>query len=791
MIPIKLGISSKISILVCSIAVLSVILTSGWSFYSFDKLLVKESLNKIEHDAHVASERLLSRISDMSNDVAFLRETPPITGILRATQSSEAIDPLDGSSLEIWKERLTVIFKGLVQAKPFYRQIRYIGVADNGREIVRVDRVVPDNQIVRVPNEMLQSKAHRDFFKDIIKTPSDKVYLSEMNLNWDYGKIIEPYLPVLRAAMRVDDKDGKPFGFIIINMDLRHVFNELKLTLHEQTHFMMTNTDGDFLVHPDPSKTFGFDLDRRSLLQEDYPALSSLFAQADRQHWSGMTFLAGSPQDELAASMHKVYFDPNKPKRFICLLLTIPNEEILASIKPVHRQILYVMIALLFVALLIGLFFARSLTKPLLQVIEAIDSYGKGNTRSIHVSNAPADETGILLQAFQHMVFQVEKRTNELRFSEARNRAVLEAAADAILSIDEHGIIQSVNSATQALFGYESSELIGQRIEMLMPTPHREMHDSYLARHRNPAMSDEPRTDSVIGRIREIAGLRKDGTVFPMELSVSRVWIHQKQIFTGIIRDVTERKESEAHLIAKNIELEQKNKEAEQFTYSVSHDLKSPLVSCTGLMDMLKEDLEQNDVSGVREVLKRIERNINRMQKCVGDLLEFCRVGRIPHEPAMVNVNDILANALSELDLAIQQSGAQITIEPDLPLVYADPNRMMELFINLLNNALVYGYKDSDHPVIEIGAVRDDKELRFFVRDYGQGIAPAYHQKIFALFQRLNNDRSGSGVGLAIVSRIMEIHHGRVWVESQPGHGATFWLAFPNSMGKRTQSRND
>jgi PAS domain S-box-containing protein len=528
-------------------------------------------------------------------------------------------------------------------------------------------------------------------------------------------------------------------------------------------------------------KSFGFDLKRPCLIQNEFPDIASHFNNADRAHWSGFLNLDLPKEKRMAASLHKVHFDNSNPERFLGLLLTMPQDLILASYKPIHEQIFIVLILLLMVAVFVGLFYSRTLIRPLMQIIEAIDSYGKGNTRSIHVANAPADETGILLQAFQHMVFQVEKRNNELRFSEARNRAVLEAAADSILTIDEMGVIQSANNATENLFGYKADELVGQRIETLMPSPHREMHDSYLAKYRDSSVINKPITANVLGRIREISGLHKNGTVFPIELSVSRTWINQNQLFTGIIRDVTERKEAEARLIAKNIELEQKNKEAEQFTYSVSHDLKSPLVSCTGLMAIVWEDMEDGDMDGVRNAIKRIDRNIHRMQESVGNLLEFCKVGRVKHEPQMLDMNQVITHACEELDLAIKENLACIDVQPDLPHVYADPNRMSELFVNLLSNALKYGCFQTDNCRIQVGGMQTDTENCFFVRDYGPGIEPAYHEKIFALFQRLDNKRSGSGVGLAIVQRIMEIHQGRVWIESEKGQGATFWIAFPKN----------
>jgi PAS domain S-box-containing protein len=545
---------------------------------------------------------------------------------------------------------------------------------------------------------------------------------------------------------------------------------------------MMTNMNGDYLVHPDPDKVFGFDLNKLNRFQDDYPSLIDEF-ESSNIHWIGMISEKAGKALPLASSMHKVYFDANKPQRFICLILTLPRDKILASLKSVHLQILGVMFAFLVVALVVGLYFSKSLTQPLLQIIEAIDSYGKGETKSIHVAKAPTDETGVLLHAFQHMVFQVEKRNNELRFSEARNRAVLEAAADAILTINDMGVIQATNTATEDLFGYTSQEMIGQRIEMLMPSPHRENHDGYLARHRGKDPDTAPQHEGVIGKIREISGIRKDGSVFPMELSVSRIWINNRQLFTGIIRDVTERKEAEAHLIAQNIVLEQKNKEAEQFTYSVSHDLKSPIVSCTGLMALAWEDLDANNTEGLRDSLGRIDRNVKRMEACINDLLEFCRVGRIRYEPQLLDMNQLIGQIACDMEPMIVQANATVQVQEDLPAVYADSARLTELFANLITNALKYGCEKQTVSVVQIGALRHGSELHYFVRDNGPGIEEKYHQKIFALFQRLSNDKQGSGVGLAIVSRIMELHNGRVWIESQPGQGATFWLAFPARSG--------
>lgn len=224
-------------------------------------------------------------------------------------------------------------------------------------------------------------------------------------------------------------------------------------------------------------------------------------------------------------------------------------------------------------------------------------------------------------------------------------------------------------------------------------------------------------------------------------------------------------------------DLERRNAELQQFVYTVSHDLKSPLVTMRGFLGILKSGYSAGQDNVVKDSIRRIEKATSHMSRLIEDLLELSQAGRVRDEIETLDVHALLDEVTTVLRPYLDQMGATLQIDDDLPSIEADRAAVMRVFENLFNNALKYGCPGPDAK-IAVGAETIDGEVRFFVKDNGPGIAPEYHEKIFRLFQRLHNDPSGTGVGLAIVEKIMAAHNGRVWVESTPGKGATFWLAF-------------
>jgi signal transduction histidine kinase len=239
-----------------------------------------------------------------------------------------------------------------------------------------------------------------------------------------------------------------------------------------------------------------------------------------------------------------------------------------------------------------------------------------------------------------------------------------------------------------------------------------------------------------------------------------------------IARDVTERQRQED-------ELKNKNSELERFTYTVSHDLKSPLITIKGFAGTMMSDLAAGRTNRLTDDLQRIILAADKMTELLHGLLELSRIGRIVHPPTNVSMAKLAGDVLELLAGPIQQRQAKVTVQPGLPAAHGDPQRLQEVLQNLVENALKF--PAAGHaPEIEIGFKTIGDETAYFVRDHGQGVEDHHHETIFGLFNKLDAHSEGTGIGLALVRRIVEFHGGNIWVESAGlGQGATFYFTLP------------
>jgi signal transduction histidine kinase len=228
-------------------------------------------------------------------------------------------------------------------------------------------------------------------------------------------------------------------------------------------------------------------------------------------------------------------------------------------------------------------------------------------------------------------------------------------------------------------------------------------------------------------------------------------------------------------------ELESKNAELEQFTYTVSHDLKSPLITINGFMGYVMEDARGGNLERLEVDLQRISGATGKMEKLLNDLLELSRVGRLIKEPEYVNMNELVSETIEFIHGRISQGNIQMKVASNLPPVYVDRQRIFEVLQNLIDNAAKF-MGTQPNPTIEIGQGGFFNGMPvFFVKDNGVGISPEFKDRIFGLFNKLDARTDGTGIGLALVKRIIEYHGGRIWVESELGQGAAFFFTLPPS----------
>ncbi len=255
-------------------------------------------------------------------------------------------------------------------------------------------------------------------------------------------------------------------------------------------------------------------------------------------------------------------------------------------------------------------------------------------------------------------------------------------------------------------------------------------------------------------------------------------WPDGRLVRMEIAIDITDRKQAEEELKRTNAELKQKNAEMERFVYTVSHDLKSPLITIQGFVGHLKRDIDAGRIERLTDFAGRILGAITRTRQLIDGLLELSRVGRVSRQPEWIPMGEFLDGILQNHEEQLAERHIQTHRQPDMPVIHACPSLVAAVFDNLIVNAILHG-STAPNPQIVVGVQEDGEYYRFYVRDNGPGVAEEQQERIFEVFQRLSTDPKGSGVGLAIVKRAVELLEGHVRVESRPGEGATFWVAIP------------
>ena len=356
-----------------------------------------------------------------------------------------------------------------------------------------------------------------------------------------------------------------------------------------------------------------------------------------------------------------------------------------------------------------------------------------------------------------------------LRHSEARTRALLNAIPDMIFEFQRDGtILQFIPSANSRPL-IPPEQFIGKNIGEVLPTlADRTMfaiHRALESGHVNAFQYD----------------MFQDGKDRIFEARLTPLG---PDTVLAMVRDVSLQKWIEAEREKLIVELEEKNAELERFTYTVSHDLKSPLITIRGFLGFIREDSRSGNLNRLESDIQRISAATEKMQTLLNDLLELSRVGRLINKSRDIQMNELVSDTLELLHGRITQAAAAVSVARNLPAVFGDYERLVEVMQNLIDNACKFMGDQAD-PRIEIGHQGYEKDMPiFYVRDNGVGIPAEFHDNIFGLFNKLDARSEGTGVGLALVKRIIEFHGGRIWVESESGKGTIFFLTLPP--GKRS-----
>ena len=367
-------------------------------------------------------------------------------------------------------------------------------------------------------------------------------------------------------------------------------------------------------------------------------------------------------------------------------------------------------------------------------------------------------------------------RSRELREREAHLQSILDTVPDAVVVIDERGLVQSFSAAAERLFGWSAPEVIGRNVNMLMPSPYREAHDSYLARYMR---TGERR---IIGIGRVVVGLRRDGSTFPMELSVGEIKVASHRFFTGFVRDLTERQQTEARLQELQSELVHVSRLTAmgEMASALAHELNQPLSAIANYLRGSRRLLEKGDPADLPRLAEALDRAGDQAIRA-GDVIRRLRdfIGRGETERRIESISKLIEEASALALVGVKELGVRVTMQfdPRADLVLADRVQIQQVVINLLRNA-VDAMRGADVAELKVrAAAQGDGFTVVSVSDTGSGMTDEVKARLFEPFMTTKKD--GMGVGLSICRTIVEAHGGSIWATNNPGGGATFAFTLP------------
>ncbi|MFG3597096.1 PAS domain S-box protein [Bradyrhizobium sp. RDI18] len=530
--------TTRLAIAMIALVALAVTAVGWLSYHNLEQALLQRARDRIETHSRQLATDLEYYAASATGDVAGFRSAVALHGLVRARQAG-GIDPVDGVSEKIWRDRIASRFAAELEAKPTYAMFRIIGLDDDGRELVRVDRNGPNGTVRIVPEASLQKRGDRGYFQETIRLGPKQLYVSPLDLGRFNGLIEEVHRPTVRVATPIFTTDGKPFGIFMINVDMRRAFDRIRASAWPGETIYVVNRQGDYLIHPDRSREFGLLLGKPNDWKADFPHLAS---QAGAKQGSAEIIA------DQAGRSNGIAFAPAvlAGSEWVGIIETTPNAVIMAPAASIRNTSLLVGAIAVLCAAVLALLIARSLARPIVRLTEAVQGVAKGKAA------IPVDargETGVLARAFAYAIEEINAKTAALQQEVEEHRrtvaardhhaererlfsAAVESSSDAIVTTSLNGTITGWNSAAERLYGYTAAETVGKSITLVVPMDRLpEVHDT-LRRIRSGERIEQ----------HETVRLKKDGSRIEVSLSVSPIKAPSGATIgiSKVARDITE-----------------------------------------------------------------------------------------------------------------------------------------------------------------------------------------------------------------------------------------------------------
>tara|TARA_R110002167_G_scaffold876_8_gene3917 strand:+ start:14885 stop:19675 length:4791 start_codon:yes stop_codon:yes gene_type:complete len=681
------------------------------------------------------SQAILVRNSqEHKEDLLFLASTPPINGLINAIKNQE--NGIDDPLLTDWKVRLIEIFKAYIISSPNVYQVRLIQYARNGYEIVRVER--RDDGIYVVPDSALQFKGDRPYIKQAVELDNGEVWLSDIELNKENNTLELPYRPTYRYLSPVFDKQKELFGVVVINIDANPLLNDLKKLPSSGEALYVTNSEGDFILHPQATKLFGTDVGTPYKWEQEFTASSLPFQlkHINTSTWQGT-------QGDILVAEHE--FIPNSQR-------AIGKIQFKATslVSDLYKKNLIMLTTYLAILVFIGLL----------------------ATIFIYFNWAQLQRT------------RIEQQQSTQRKKDKMFESLIELSPEALIICDAKGTIEIINTQTEKLFRYHRTDMLGRHINIFIPNLDSQLHDTILVNNVHKTKLKHLADDL------EIHGLNFEGNKFPVEISISPVQVEDKLLFAASIRDISERMRIEDTLRAASYEAERANKAKSSFLANMSHEIRTPLNAVIGLTYLLRDE---KLTKAQMDLVIKVQLSGRSLLGIVNDVLDLAKIEanevNVILEPCKIKI--LLRELISVFSSQAESKGLTLNVEisPEVPpWIMTDEKLMRQMLTNLLGNAIKF--TKQGHILLKVSCnepkaanINKVKVVVFEVSDTGIGIPIEAQRKLFQPFSQVdesaNRQFGGTGLGLSIVSNMIELLGGEVKLKSVPNQGSSFSLYLP------------
>jgi signal transduction histidine kinase/CheY-like chemotaxis protein len=752
--------------------VLATAAAGALGYRSVESTVVPASLERLATQARARLGILDIYLRNVRGDILALRPIPAHAGLLRAMQGG-GVDAEENTSEARWRERVEGIYAQQMRAKPAIHQLLLVGQSDGGREIVRVERSGPDGALRIVPRGELRTEADRGYVRDAVGLRVDEVHMSPIEMSRESGVPV----PVLRFGTPVIDAAGKPFGIVVISLDMRPIFDSIRAAMDGDSQIYLVNATGDFLLHRDASRAFGFEFGTPYRWQDEFPELAQAVGAGSR----GSAVVTNHAGERMAAAlvMEKVAEGLR-----LGVIETQAYAAIMAPAASLRRSDLIAALAAAGIAMVLAVLMSRSLTRPLTQITQAVEGFARGETIAAPVG--AGGDVGILARAFTQMARDVTEKTAALRKKTELFDRTIESMADGFVVLDVAGDTIYANAAVRAI--------IGGREPNIGSTEWQKQYLKFYPDGVTP-MAD---ADTPMGRMRrgenfdnvEVAIHLVGESALTYLAASGRILFDDHGRAEGAIvvyRNLTAFKDTERQL-----HQAQKMEAVGQLTGGIAHDFNNILTVITGAVEIVADGI--NDRPELAVVVKMIDEAVDRGADLTHQLLSFAR--KQPLQPRVIDINQMVHDAARLLRPTL---GEQVAIESRLAAepwaALADPSQLSSALLNLAVNArdaMPSGGKltlETANVILDEAYAAQHTEVlagpyaMIAVSDTGSGIPAAIRDRVFDPFFTTKALGKGTGLGLSMVYGFVKQSGGHIKIYSEEGYGTTIKIYLPRADG--------